>query len=91
MFATADSAYDIEISKPRNKKLWEIDWRVHTYACYPRRLIMSIVMSWRHHEAEESKDEYRRNFKATNKKGSPGSGIVDEEPFRVFYYTALAH
>ena len=46
-------------------------------------------MGWRHYEAEESKDEYRRNFKATNKDGSPGSGIVDEKPFWVFYYTTL--
>jgi len=47
-------------------------------------------MSWRNHEAEESEDEYRRNFKATNKDGSPGPSIINKKPFWVFYWTASA-
>jgi hypothetical protein len=47
-------------------------------------------MGWRHYEAEESEDEYRRNFKATNEDGPPGPGIINEKPFWVFYCSALA-
>jgi hypothetical protein len=47
-------------------------------------------MSWRHYEAEESKNEYRCNFKAANEHGSTSSGIVNEKSFWVFHCTALA-
>jgi hypothetical protein len=63
---------------------------INTYARYPCRLTRSIVVSRCHYEAEKSKDEYRRDFKAANEDGSPGPGIVNEQPFWVFYYTVLA-
>jgi hypothetical protein len=47
-------------------------------------------MSWCYYEAEESKDEDRRHFKAANKDSSPSSDIVNKKPFWIFYYSLLA-